>query len=181
MRVTRLDKLIANHLAALLEAAEISTVIQPMRGFHVGLDPPPESRITAELATLRVSLLVLFVSWHAGLPPLRRCYIPIIQDCETDFGRLAPPGVAWLPRGGRPTARSTRSARARTGLRSAHLPPAANRQRFQMDFWRSDSHWGRTPRSNCYFGITSRANLLATNSRISVRFFPASTMASREP
>ena len=32
-----------------------------------------------------------------------------------------------------------------------------------------------------YFGITSRANLLATTSRISLRFFPASIMASREP
>jgi hypothetical protein len=32
-----------------------------------------------------------------------------------------------------------------------------------------------------YFGITSRANLLITTSRISLRFFPASIMASREP
>jgi hypothetical protein len=32
-----------------------------------------------------------------------------------------------------------------------------------------------------YFGITSRANLLATTSRSSLRFFPASIMASREP
>jgi hypothetical protein len=32
-----------------------------------------------------------------------------------------------------------------------------------------------------YFGITSRANLLATTSRISPRFFAASSMASREP
>ena len=32
-----------------------------------------------------------------------------------------------------------------------------------------------------YFGITSRANLLATTSRISLRFVAASIMASREP
>ena len=32
-----------------------------------------------------------------------------------------------------------------------------------------------------YLGITSRANLLATTSRSSVRFFPASIMASRDP
>ena len=32
-----------------------------------------------------------------------------------------------------------------------------------------------------YFGITSRANLLATTSRNSVRFLPASIIASREP
>jgi hypothetical protein len=36
-------------------------------------------------------------------------------------------------------------------------------------------------RFHSYFGITSRANLLATTSRISLRFFPASIMASREP
>ncbi len=35
--------------------------------------------------------------------------------------------------------------------------------------------------SNSYFGITSRANLLITTSRISLRFFAASSMASREP
>ena len=32
-----------------------------------------------------------------------------------------------------------------------------------------------------YFGITSRASLLATTSRVSLRFFPASIIASREP
>jgi hypothetical protein len=32
-----------------------------------------------------------------------------------------------------------------------------------------------------YFGITSRASLLATTVRISLRFLPASIMASREP
>jgi hypothetical protein len=32
-----------------------------------------------------------------------------------------------------------------------------------------------------YFGITSRASLLATTSRSSLRFFPASIIASREP
>lgn len=32
-----------------------------------------------------------------------------------------------------------------------------------------------------YFGITSRASLLITTSRRSLRFFPASIMASREP
>jgi hypothetical protein len=32
-----------------------------------------------------------------------------------------------------------------------------------------------------YFGITSRANLLATTSRISLRFFAAAIMASRDP
>ena len=32
-----------------------------------------------------------------------------------------------------------------------------------------------------YFGITSRASLLATTSRISRRFFPASIIASRDP
>jgi hypothetical protein len=37
------------------------------------------------------------------------------------------------------------------------------------------------PWSNSYFGITSRANLLATTSRRSLRFFPASIMASRDP
>jgi hypothetical protein len=36
-------------------------------------------------------------------------------------------------------------------------------------------------RLHSYFGITSRANLLATTSRISLRFFAASSMASREP
>jgi hypothetical protein len=36
-------------------------------------------------------------------------------------------------------------------------------------------------RFHSYFGITSRANLLATTSRISFRFFAASIMASREP
>jgi hypothetical protein len=35
--------------------------------------------------------------------------------------------------------------------------------------------------SGIYFTITSRANLLATISRSSVRFLPASIMASREP
>jgi hypothetical protein len=35
-------------------------------------------------------------------------------------------------------------------------------------------------RSNCYLGITSRANLLATTSRRSLRFFPASIMAARD-
>jgi hypothetical protein len=33
----------------------------------------------------------------------------------------------------------------------------------------------------CYFGITSRASLLDTNSLISLLFFPASIIASREP
>ena len=32
-----------------------------------------------------------------------------------------------------------------------------------------------------YFGISSWANLLATTSRMPVRFFPASIIASREP
>jgi hypothetical protein len=32
-----------------------------------------------------------------------------------------------------------------------------------------------------YFGVTSRANLLAITSRMSLRFFPASIIASREP
>jgi len=32
-----------------------------------------------------------------------------------------------------------------------------------------------------YFGITSWASLLATTSRISLRFLPASIMASRDP
>src|ERR1035441_9956553 len=42
--------------------------------------------------------------------------------------------------------------------------------------------WGtREQRFHFYFGITSCANLLATTSRISLRFFPASIMASRDP
>jgi hypothetical protein len=47
--------------------------------------------------------------------------------------------------------------------------------------------FGASPRlcsyflDDCYFGITSRASLLATNSRISVLFFPASIIASRDP
>ena len=41
--------------------------------------------------------------------------------------------------------------------------------------------WFCTVRRRRYFGITSCANLLITTSRISLRFFPASIMASREP
>ena len=37
------------------------------------------------------------------------------------------------------------------------------------------------PAFNFYFGITSRANLLDTTSRSSLRFFAASIIASREP
>jgi hypothetical protein len=48
------------------------------------------------------------------------------------------------------------------------------------------THFGAPPASfqfrlHSYFGVTSRANLLATTSRISLRFFAASSMASREP
>jgi hypothetical protein len=40
---------------------------------------------------------------------------------------------------------------------------------------------GRRPLVAAYFGMTSRASLLITTSRRSLRFRPASSMASREP
>jgi hypothetical protein len=56
----------------------------------------------------------------------------------------------------------------------AHWRRCCNRSRWQLGAVK-----GRYALS--YFGITSRANLLATTSRSSARFFPASIMASRDP
>lgn len=66
-----------------------------------------------------------------------------------------------------------------SGRRNSATPKTASPERFATNI--------RGPpvsfqfRFHSYFGITSRANLLATTSRISLRFFAASSMASREP